>query len=38
LQRPSEQLVRHDGAPVAGGFADEYLHGHAPFVRDRMRE
>lgn len=27
-----------DGAPVEGGWTDEYLHGHAPFVRDRMRE
>jgi endoglucanase len=27
-----------DGAPVAGGWSDEYLQGHAPFVRDRMRE
>jgi endoglucanase len=27
-----------DGAPLEGGWSDEYLYGHAPFVRDRMRE
>jgi endoglucanase len=26
------------GAPVAGGWTDSQLNGHAPFVRDRMRE
>ncbi len=27
-----------DDAPLDGGWTDEWLHGHAPFVRDRMRE
>jgi endoglucanase len=26
------------GAPLSGGWTDEYLQGHAPFVRDRMLE
>ncbi len=28
----------NDDAPLDGGWTDEWLHGHAPFVRDRMRE
>jgi endoglucanase len=26
------------GAPVTGGWTDAQLNGHAPFVRDRMKE
>lgn len=26
------------GAPVRGGWTDEWLHGHGPFVRDRLLE
>ena len=27
-----------EGAPLEGGWTDDHLHGHAPFVRDRMLE
>jgi len=29
---------KSSGVPIDGGWTDEHLHGHGPFVRDRMRE
>jgi endoglucanase len=35
--KDSSCLLQPD-APVTGGFTDNYLHGHGPFVRGRMQE
>jgi endoglucanase len=35
---PDSSCLLMPGAPVDGGWTNEYLHGHAPFVRGRMQE
>lgn len=35
---PDSSCILKAGAPADGGWTDEWLHGHGPFVRDRMRE
>ncbi|MFZ5892080.1 MAG: glycoside hydrolase family 5 protein [Myxococcota bacterium] len=35
---PDSTCLVASGAPLTGGWTTEYLHGHAPFVRDAMRE
>lgn len=35
---PDSSCLLVPGAPVDGGWTDEYLHGHAKFVRGRMQE
>lgn len=36
--KPDSSCLLKEGAPVGGGWTDEWLFGHGPFVRDRMRE
>jgi endoglucanase len=35
---PDSTCLVVSGAPVSGGWTTSFLHGHAPFVRDAMRE
>ena len=35
---PDSTCILRDGAPVGGGWTDQWLRGHGPFVRDRMQE
>lgn len=35
---PDSSCLLMPGAPVDGGWTDEYLHGHAKFVRGRMQQ
>jgi endoglucanase len=33
---PDSTCILREDAPLDGGYTDEWLHGHGPFVRDRM--
>ena len=35
---PDSSCILRVGAPRDGGWTDEWLQGHGPFVRERMRE
>lgn len=35
---PDSSCILAKGAPKTGGWTDNFLHGHGPFVRDRMKE
>jgi hypothetical protein len=35
---PDSTCILREDAPLDGGYTDDWLHGHGPFVRDRMRD